>query len=619
MESRSASTAWKKWLGRLLLVFVPSLLTFQLLEATCRGLGWGYPTSFFVPDTIGDQRVWRTNEFYGYRFFQPLMARSPATIFIARNKPPGLKRVAVLGESAAMGDPLIEFGLARALDKILNAPGEPRRYEVVNAGMTAISSPVIVDIATELARKDFDIFVVYMGNNEVVGPYGPDTVFRGSDIGGWFARLHVWWTRSRLASAISAWQSSSSPGKPWDGMVMFTGNRLAANDPRTEVVHRNYEKNVDRLVTMARGNGIETILCTVAVNLSDCPPIYSTHGRALDDEEAAAWQASFDKGASSLDAGRDAEAMEAFAEALRIDPDHAGLNYLAARAAEKYGNINDAARLYSQARDLDTLRVRTDSRMNDIVRRVSARHGTELLESADVFGPAPGAESFVDHVHFTLEGVTLLANAVASAIDPGAAKVDTETMAQRLDRNDWSERKLATIMMQRLENPPFTGQAGNNERLDLWRIQRERLTGEPDPGDAEQILTDLKIRESEYPWDSEIAVQSLHRLAGIGAWPEAAILADRIRPKLRGSSATNGLLALVYAQAGRPEDAADVLTDTGPPYGYFLVDAAFQLLGALEQEGQKNTGRAVAARVLKNAGEFPGRAALLRWVADNGA
>lgn len=613
-----SSEAWKKWLGRIALALLPPLLLLLSLEYACRLFGWGYPTSFLVPDTIGEREVWRANEFYGYRFFQPLMARSPAPFVIDRAKAPGVKRVAVLGESAAMGDPLIEFGLARALDKILNEPSEPRRYEVVNAAMTGISSPVIVDIASELARKDFDIFVVYMGNNEVVGPYGPDTVFRGSDIAGWFARLHVWWTRSRLASAISAWQSSSSPGKPWDGMVMFTGNRLAANDPRTEVVHRNYEKNVERLVTMARGNGMETILCTVAVNLTDCPPFASAHGRPLSEEQAAAWQVAFDSGTASFDADRNAEAVTAFAEALRIDPNHAALNYSAARAAEKSGKIDDAAGFFERARDLDTLRVRTDSRINDVVRRSAARHGAKLLESADVFGPAPGAESFVDHVHFTLEGVTLLANAVASAIDPAAAKVDADTMAQRLDHNDWSKRKLATIMMQRLENPPFTGQAGNNKRLDLWRIQRERLTEVPDPGDAEQILTDLKSREADYPWDDEFAVQSLHRLAGIGAWPEAAILADRIRPKLRGSSATNGLLALVYAQAGRPEDAADVLTDAGPPYGYFLVDAAFQLLGALEQAGQKNTGGAVVARVLKNAGEFPGRAALLRWVADNG-
>lgn len=609
----SSMAEWKKWAGRAGLVVIPSLFLLVSLEIACRGFGWGYPTSFLVPDRVGGRDVWRANEFYGYRFFQPLMARSPAPAVIDRTKAPGVKRVAVLGESAAMGDPLIEFGLARALDKILNKPGEPRRYEVVNAAMTAISSPVIVDIAGELSGKDFDIFVVYVGNNEVVGPYGPNTVFQRSLLGRWFAPWHVRWTRTRLASSAQAWRSVSSPGQPWDGMALFSENRLPPGSPLTEEVYNAYKQNLERIVDSAEKHGVETILCTVAVNLRDCPPFGSAHGRILAEGESTAWQAAFDSGRTSAAAGRHTDALQAFTEALRIDPDHAEANYRGAISAEKSGDITKATQLYSRARDLDTLRVRTDSRMNDLIRSVAAKRSTKFIECDEIFDVAPGAKSFVDHVHFTLEGVALLANAVANAIDDDSTPLDVETLAERLDYNDWSRSKLATIMLQRLENPPFVEQAGNREQAEQWRSQRENLRSTLDSPDVENILTDLSKRQDAYPWDSEYAVQSLHRLAGVGAWKEAAQLADEIRPKLYGSSPVNGLAALVYARSGRTEDAATVLTMGGPPFGYFLTDATFQLLGALTEMGEKSTAVAVADYILAQAPDFPGRTAIVRW------
>ena len=43
--------------------------------------------------------------------------------------------------------------------------------------MTAINSHVILPIARECARRDGDLWIIYMGNNEMVGPFGAGTVF----------------------------------------------------------------------------------------------------------------------------------------------------------------------------------------------------------------------------------------------------------------------------------------------------------------------------------------------------------------------------------------------------------------------------------------------------------
>lgn len=402
-------------------------------------------------------------------------------------------------------------------------------------------------------------------------------------------------------------------------MAMFSENRLALGSSQVEEVHAAYEKNLERIVAVAKKRGIETILCTVAVNLSDCPPFGSAHGRVLAEEEAAEWQASFDAGKTALNAGRHTEAAHAFAGALRIDPDHAEANYLAAVAAEQSGDRDGAARLYLRARDLDTLRVRTDSTINELIRAVAARRGTMLIESEEVFGAAPGADSFVDHVHFTLEGVGLLAKAVAAAIEDHPVVPESDTLAGRLDYNAWSKSKLATVMLQRLEHPPFRDQAGNTTRVARWQTERQYARAALGATNAEEVMAELERRETEYPWDEDHAVQSMHRLAGIGAWPRAAMLGDAIKPRLRGTSAINGLLALVYAKTGRPADAAEVLVSVGPPYGYFLIDATFQLLGTLNSMEEMTAARAVADQILARAPDFPGRPALVRWREENGA
>ena len=57
----------------------------------------------------------------------------------------------------------------------LRYPGT--HFEIVNAAMTAINSNVILPIARDCASAGADIWVIYMGNNEVVGPFGAGTVF----------------------------------------------------------------------------------------------------------------------------------------------------------------------------------------------------------------------------------------------------------------------------------------------------------------------------------------------------------------------------------------------------------------------------------------------------------
>jgi lysophospholipase L1-like esterase len=86
-------------------------------------------------------------------------------------KAAGTYRVVILGESAAEGTPNPSFGLGRMLEAMLRLEFPERRFEVINAAMTAINSHVIWLIAQDCRQLKPDLVVVYMGNNEVIGSF----------------------------------------------------------------------------------------------------------------------------------------------------------------------------------------------------------------------------------------------------------------------------------------------------------------------------------------------------------------------------------------------------------------------------------------------------------------
>ena len=378
---------------RLALIVLGPLVALGGAELAFRVFDIGFPTSFLIPRDIDGRRVYVDNQFFGYRFFPQRMTRTPAAIVIEKKKAPDVVRVFVLGESAAMGEPQSEYGLGRFLEILLADRVPGKRFEVVNAAMTAINSHVIAEIARDLAVFKPDFFVVYMGNNEVVGPYGPGTVFGNSRR---LTRLRVLLTRLRLAHLLRI----EERGQRWSGMEMFKERRVAADDDRLDAVYDGFQANLNRIIAAARKAGATVILSTVAVNLRDCAP-FSGEG---------------------------------------------------ARAAFEDGK-------FAEARDLDELRFRADSNLNQITRNVGswAGAGVKLVDAEKLMGEA-GRELFVDHVHFNTHGNYRLACAIASEIAPAALPLPSlEDCMDRMIYSRWNELDLVDEMIRRRQRAPFAG------------------------------------------------------------------------------------------------------------------------------------------------------------------
>src|SRR4051812_41966858 len=173
------------------------------------------------------------------------------------------------------------------LEALLEGRYPGTRFEVVNAAMTAINSHVVLPIGRDCAREDGDLWVIYMGNNEVVGPFGAGTVF-GSPA----ANLPLIRTSLALKSLrcgqlldqlLSRLARHATYSKEWGGMAMFLQHLVREDDPRMKMVYSHFDQNLRELLTVGRRHGVKVLVGTVASNLKDCAPFASVHRPGLTD------------------------------------------------------------------------------------------------------------------------------------------------------------------------------------------------------------------------------------------------------------------------------------------------------------------------------------------------
>src|SRR4051794_31604392 len=99
----ATSTARPRWpLIIASAAFVP-LLVLGIVEACLTLGGVGYPTSLLTPCTVQGKPASCYNLFFAAPFFPAGAVQTPRLYSIPTQKAPGIYRIFVLGESAAMG------------------------------------------------------------------------------------------------------------------------------------------------------------------------------------------------------------------------------------------------------------------------------------------------------------------------------------------------------------------------------------------------------------------------------------------------------------------------------------------------------------------------------------
>lgn len=582
-EESIKAHGWKLWSFRLLAIVGGPIVFLVLLELSLRVMGWGYPTGFLLHTSRNGRDLLVQNNQFGWRFFGPKLARLPVPICISQHKPAGTIRIFVFGESAVKGEPQPAFGFPRMLQTMLRLRYPGTRFEVVNTAMTAINSHAILQIARDCASAEGDIWVIYMGNNEVVGPFGAGTIFgrkipplpviRGS--------LALEGTRSGqlLDSLLGSFKRGGAQSDEWQGMQMFLDQQVRADEPGMQRVYRNFARNLEDIIDTGRRHGVGIVVSTVAVNLLDCAPFGSAHRAGLSEMEITNWTNAYHMGIQAQDAGKYAEAAQRYAEAAKIDSEFAELRFRQATCEVMTGH-RGVREDFQAARDLDTLRFRCDSKLNELTRRVvtSRPSGRILLADSErafehrSLSGVPGGDLFYEHVHLNFSGNYFLARTIAEevkkllpqAIVTAKGAMDSWPLqADCVKSLGWSEYSWLMVMqdiLARVSAPPFSGQANHELQMNMLKGSMDQSAGALQPAGVSAASNACEVALKNAPDDPVLLNQLSYFKKLAGDFEGAAALARRELEILPTDSAGWQRLGLILVGQQKIKEAADAFS-----------------------------------------------------------
>jgi len=514
---REPITGWRLWVFRIIGITIIPALLFLLLEITLRVVGYGFPTNMFVKCKVNDTASYCSNNKYAWSFFPPSIARTAYPFVFPAHESNDTYRIFVMGASAAAGTPKGAFCFGRILRTMLHQQYPQVNFEVITAAMPAINSHVVLDIAKDCVQHQSDLFVVYLGNNEVVGPYGAGTVFTPLSSSLSLIRFGIALKTTKLGQLLTdllkSARSSDVP-KVWLGLEMFLEKQVRADDPHMGIVYQHFQRNLQDVRRLACKSGTPIIFCTVPSNLKDNPPFASLHRPNLTDDEKKSWDKLYQLGIQYETDGIYAEAAEQYLKAAETDDQYADLQYRLGRCYWAMGEYDKSKERYIQARELDTLRFRADNRINDIIRSVAsdrADEGVFLLDAVKTFEQnspqnIAGEELFYEHVHMNFNGSYLLAGAIFRQVQeilPERVKrykadgrpLPTEAECARyLAYTDWERYKIAdNVLNAFIKRAPFTNQLYHDQRVRQLEQQIQALKTSISPEVLKQV-------EDKYYW-----------------------------------------------------------------------------------------------------------------------
>ena len=585
----------RKWLFRLIALVVLPLLLLGGAEAALRLVGYGYPTGFFKRIRVGQQEYLINNENFSLRFFPPQLARWPDPFMFPATKAPDTVRIFIFGESAAMGDPQPAYGASRYMEVLLRQRYPGKKFEVINTGITAINSHVILPIARACARQEGDFWIVYMGNNEMVGPYGAATVFGAQALPLNAVRLNLAIQETRIGQLLISLMRKLGGGTKntsWGGMEMFLENRIAPGDRRKETVYRNFEGNLRDIVAVGVKSGAKVILSTVSVNLMDCPPFASLMDSNVPATDRQRFEQEFGEAKALQAQSNYLAAADRLTAAAKLEPEHAEAHYRLAQCELQLTNAAASAQ-YQAACDLDALPFRADTRINTAIRRVAQERAGVGLAFCDAEaelaqgspGHIAGDEIFFEHVHFNFDGNYRLGRMwaeqvgqglTAAGISPGTTNWATEAACdEALGLTIWNRQFVLQSVIRRMGSQPLSTQFNNDERLAKVRAEELNLGRvQAQPGAARRVREEFAAALERAPADHFLYEGLANFLEAIKD-PEGAIAAYRKLVELVPGDFYGCLqLGRVLGEQGKPEQGEPYLEEAAHlrpslPEGWF--------------------------------------------------
>jgi tetratricopeptide (TPR) repeat protein len=435
----------KKRIFTLILVILP-LVFLLLMEGVLRVFNYGGSPDLFVLQTTGEQSEYVLNENFTKRYFfqkgihtpVPLSQRYPA------RKDTATLRIFCLGASTTQGFPFPPNGAYPALlQNILSSAMPKKKIQVLNCGITAITSHSVLDMEREILQKyQPDLLVIYTGHNEFYGVFGQAStlaLFRNRTLLQGFLRMQ----RCRLVLLLRN-VINDLFGKTIGRGMQHESNTLMSImakdisiDYKGKVFLRTedqYEKNLVELCVLAKKHHTDMMLCNLIDNEKDLPPFRSKHASSFTEQDSAGWHESMQRALDFQNTSQYKNAISEYTNALALDSLYALTHYKLAQCYYVLNEYENARTHFILAKDYDAIRFRAPSSFNKLIAQVAYEQHVPVIDVKRAFderstGRIPGKTLLYEHVHPNLQGYLLIAETIAEKMR------ETGTMPMFTDLN----------------------------------------------------------------------------------------------------------------------------------------------------------------------------------------
>jgi tetratricopeptide (TPR) repeat protein len=605
------------WLIAMLII---PIFFLGVLEAGLRVAGVGYSTKFTREIKLNGEDFFIENHQFSRLFFPPALAQSPQSFAFPAIKPKQTYRIFILGGSAAEGDPEASYGFGPILKTLLEDRYPGTEFEIVDAAITATNTNVMYQVAKDLVHHQPDMFVIYVGNNEVIGPFGAGTVFAPFFSNLSLIRASIAVRSTRIGQVMQGLIRKLKRGgeiKKWAGMAMFLHRQVRHGDPALANVYDHFRQNLQDTLELGRKASIKTIISTVGVNLKDCAPFASLHKKGLEASAKKSWDKRFTAGKEDQSDKNFSAAIIQYLKAAEIDPDFADLQYRLGQCYGSLGQFKEAKERFAMARELDTLRFRADQEINSIIRSVArGREGEDifLVDGARALAASsphdtPGDEMFYEHVHLRFSGNYVLARELFAQVAknlPDRIKQSADSRpllteqecASRLAFTAYDQYRILKFLLDgRFSAPPFTNQSDHEARIEQVKrtMARYEESALAHPGGLVDTYRRALSLRGDIPKTHYNFATLLFRLGNFQEALEQAKIYLRYIPQDYG---VHALVADILLRQGKYAEAiaeSQKSLDLQPAYHH----AAFTLAGALARQGKLDESLKVYEELLK--------------------
>jgi len=383
-------------------------------------------------------------------------------------------RVFSFGESTTYGHPFDgRTAYSRWLQNLLSAACPEKKVEVINAGGISYASYRIVHLVQEGLQYNPDLVIIYVGHNEFLErrsyaglfKQGPLLISLRSRLEG----LRIYAALERVLSPIiNRAKSEKTKSNQSDGSNSNEQGKTLLNDEATTILDKSagldlyyrdedfakgvvqhFGYNLREMISLCQNAAVPVILVETPSNLKDFSPFKSDHDSKLNLSDQKHIDQKLDEIKSLIDIRDYKKAINQINKVESKDPLYALTYFLKGKALAEEGLYDEARRNFVKAKDLDVCPLRATTPIIDLIRLIANEKKVNLIRFSSFIDSyavkhanesgIPGDESFLDHVHPTIELHQALAKLLFMRIEKmglinGCSTLNKEEMNSVLDQ-----------------------------------------------------------------------------------------------------------------------------------------------------------------------------------------